>query len=131
PVLSLLVGVLEDRLGTEKTTDLLREVGLRIGGAASVQGGTAERVAAARAAFEAVGAMVDVRREDGCIRLEGADCPIGSVVRDHPGACVVPATLLGEILGLPVVEVCDRSGETPRCRFEARLPGGEGEVLAD
>ncbi|MFG0274549.1 MAG: helix-turn-helix transcriptional regulator [Phycisphaerales bacterium] len=74
---------------------------------------TAERVVAE------LGAMVEVTRDDGEVRIQGYGCPIGDIVRTHPEACRVLADAIGEILGAPVRDVCDRDGQ-PACRFVCR-----------
>lgn len=119
PVLNLVVEVLESRVGEDVVKEVLEEVGRRIGrGASASAGGPEDRIEAARSTLEDLGGAVDIRRTDGCVCLEGAGCPLGTIVRDHPEACVLAAALVSEILGRPVREECDRSGQTPRCRFE-------------
>lgn len=118
PVLNLVVEVLESRVGEGVVKEVLEEVGRRIGRETGSSGGREERIEAARSTLEDLGGAVDVRRTEGCVSLEGAGCPLGTVVRDHPAACVLAAALVSEIVGRPVREECDRSGETPRCRLE-------------
>lgn len=75
--------------------------------------------------MEEVAARVGLDK-DGCICLEGAGCPLGSVVREHPETCVLAAALVSEIVGRPVREECDRAGDVPRCRFEVNTDESEG-----
>lgn len=125
PVLNLLVEVLESRVGEDVVKEVLEEVGRRIGRGASASADSPDdRIEAARSTLEVLGGAVDTRRTDGCVRLEGAGCPLGTVVRDHPEACVLAAALVSEIVGRPVREECDRSGQTPRCRFEVDADAG-------
>lgn len=127
PVLNLVVAVLESRLGEDVVKEVLEEVGRRIGRGAAASGGPDERIEAARSTLEDLGGAVDIHRTDGCVCLEGAGCPLDTVVRDHPEACVLAAALVSEIVGRPVREDCDRSGQTPRCRFEVDTDAaGEG-----
>lgn len=127
PVLNLVVEVLESRMGEDVVKEVLEEVGRRIGrGASDSVKNPDDRIEAARSTLEDLGGAIDIRRTDGCVCLEGAGCPLGTVVRDHPEACVLAAALVSEIVGRPVREECDRAGEVPRCRFEVEA-GGDDE----
>lgn len=124
PVLAGVVEVLEEEEGLGGVRRILREVGRRVGRSVAASGDVDARLGAARSALEALGGAVDVRRSDGRVRIQGAGCPLGAVVADHPEACVLVEALLEEVLARPVTETCDRSGDPPRCAFEAALNGG-------
>jgi predicted ArsR family transcriptional regulator len=119
PALDLLLGVMEDRLGRERTEALLEEAGRRAAPPAS--GGLRERVEAAAALLVALGGDVEVEEvEGGGYRLRGHGCPLGWVVSGHPGACRLAEAMVEGVVGAPVRECCAK-GEHPSCRFEIDL----------
>jgi predicted ArsR family transcriptional regulator len=118
PVLTQLVGVLEERLGSAELETILREVGRRLAAAgAAPTGDLRTRADAAAAVLTELGGLVDVEEHDGRLRLSGHSCPLADAVRAHPGTCRAAESLVSELVGRPVQESCDR-GERPRCRFD-------------
>ena len=116
PALDLLLGVLEDRLGEERTEALLREAGAR--GATPAPGGLRERADVAAALLVSLGGDVEVEgMEGGGYRLRGHGCPLSAVVSGHPGACRLAEAMVEVVVGAPVRECCVK-GEHPSCRFE-------------
>lgn len=126
PVLEMTLAVLEEEVGEQVVREVLEEVGRRVGRAVHASGCLDERLQAARSTLEELGGLVDLHRNGNRVSLQGAGCPLGVVVRDHPGACGLATALLEEILGRPVSERCDRSGQPPRCRFELSANGDGG-----
>lgn len=118
PVLTQLVGVLEERMTPGALEALLREVGRRL---ATAKGPSArklrDRAEVAATVLTELGGVVDVEEKDGRITLRCFSCPLADAVRAHPTTCRAAESLVAEIVGVPVLERCDR-GARPRCCFE-------------
>ena len=123
PVLTTMLDVLVAELPAERTDVLLREVGRRLAGdvGGRARGSLRDRARAAAAVLEALGGEVDVIEADGMLRLQGHGCPLSAAVSRQPQVCHAVETLVAEIMGTPVREVCDRTGR-PCCRFEVDEP---------
>lgn len=118
PVLTQLVGVLEERLSPSELQALLREVGRRIAAARGTSPGTVRAKAeVAATVLTELGGIVDVEEQDGRITLRGFSCPLADAVRAHPATCQAVESLVAELTGGAVQERCDRAGR-PRCCFE-------------
>ena len=118
PALAGLLNVLAERPGPEESEALLRSVGRRLAeGKAVPTGGTRARLEAAAGVLGELGGLAELEEQDGAFVIRGYGCPLASVTRDHPEACLLAEALVAEIAGVPVHEHCDRS-ERPRCYFE-------------
>jgi predicted ArsR family transcriptional regulator len=122
-VLEQLLTVLGERLRPEEVETVLREVGHRL--AAGLRGevdGTdvRERTAQAAAVLGELGGMAKVEEAAGELVIRGADCPLAAVVEGHPAGCRLAETLLSELVGVPVVEHCQR-GDQLKCAFHVPL----------
>lgn len=126
PVLSTVMDVLVDQLPPAQSGAVLHEVGRRlarsVGGRAS--GDFDARVQAAAGVLVALGGDVDVVEDGADRRLEGAGCPLSSVVCHRPEVCQAVEVLLAEVVGAPVESRCEHGGR-PRCRFAVTAVGGE------
>lgn len=120
-VLVALLKLLAARFGAEGAGDLLREAGRLVVATVERPDAWEDRVALAQRTLEPLGGHVAVRRVDDTLRLEGDGCPLSQVVQACPEACQIVEQLLGEVLGCPVRETCDRSGR-PRCVFVVEPP---------
>jgi predicted ArsR family transcriptional regulator len=124
PFLSLLLGVMEDRVTDEERVDLLREVGRRaaVSHRTTLEGKDREaRIRGAIEAMRELGGMAEVEQIEGKCMIKGHGCPLSSVVKEHPEVCRSIETLLSEIIGAPVKECCNR-GDALGCRFEILPP---------
>ena len=118
PVLTQLVGVLEERLAPAELQALLREVGRRIAAARGASPGSVrEKAEVAATVLTELGGIVDVEEQDGRITLRGYSCPLADAVRAHPATCQAVESMVAELTGGTVQERCDRAGR-PRCCFE-------------
>jgi predicted ArsR family transcriptional regulator len=127
PVLGQLLAVLKERISADELTAAMREVGQRLGDGLPVpHGSPRERLEAAAGVLSTLGALAEVEGSDAeGLRLVGYRCPLGTIVDDHPQACLVAEALVGRASGLQVTEACERDeGHPPRCRFEVVLAGG-------
>jgi predicted ArsR family transcriptional regulator len=123
PVLGQLLTVLEERTPSEDLTAAMREVGQRLADGLPVpQGSPRERLQAAARVLGSLGALAEVEGSDAeGLRLVGYSCPLGTIVDDHPQACLVAEALVARASGLEVTEACQRDeGHPPCCRFEVQ-----------
>jgi predicted ArsR family transcriptional regulator len=126
PVLGQLLTVLEERTPSDELGGAMREVGQRLADGLPAPAGTPrERLESAARVLGSLGALVEVEgSEDEGLRLVGYSCPLGTLVEEHPQACLVAEGLVSRASGLPVTEACQRDeGHPPRCRFEVDPPG--------
>lgn len=118
PVLTQLVGVMEERMTPADLEGVFREVGKRLAGAKDSSGGTLRsRAEMAATVLTELGGIVDVQESNETLTLRGFSCPLADAVQTHPGMCQAVETLVAELVGVPVHERCDRAGR-PRCCFE-------------
>jgi predicted ArsR family transcriptional regulator len=121
PLLTQLVGVFAEALPAEQVETLLRRTGTRLAHELSrgkrLAGGLKSRAAAASAMLnEHLGALTHVDA-NGKIVIRGASCPLAALTGKHRGVCLAMESLVTEIVGVPVLECCDRE-QRPRCCFE-------------
>jgi len=118
PFASHLMRALGDRLAEPELTDLMGDVGRRLAAEWPRPRGTlAKRIDAASALLQELGAPNEVERSNGTVRIRGFGCLLAAAVHDQPHVCHAMESLLGELIGAPVRECCDR-GDRPRCCFE-------------
>jgi predicted ArsR family transcriptional regulator len=121
-VLRELLEVLGTNLSGETLARVLRQTGRRLATEYATADGTIdERVTAAANVLEQLGGVVEIERTDAAFVLRGRSCPLAVVVPGHPEACQLAESLLSELIGSPVHERCNRSGD-PLCCFEVPLP---------
>lgn len=125
PVLEQLLEVLDERLPAPERDAVLREVGHRLAAphVAVLQNKTLpERLEATAALLGELGGLAEVEEKEGRPLLRGFSCPLSSAAAGHPEICLAAETLVGDLVGAPVKEQCER-GETPRCRFAVLAEG--------
>ena len=124
PVLSRLLDVLSNRVGSEESEELLKSVGRRLAEEHSVRTNDAHaRLESAVEIFNELGGLAELEERDGTLVIRGYSCPLAGVTPDHPEVCRMAETLITELAGVPVYEHCDR-GERPRCCFEVATSNG-------
>lgn len=124
-VLSQLLHLLSERLGTTEVEALLVEVGRRaVAGRVWPEGADA-RLEAALTLLEALGGLAEVERRNGSVAIRGHSCPLGQLVPEHPAVCRLAEAVLSEVVGAPVRERCEK-GARPRCVFEVDRSAGNG-----
>ena len=114
-----LIEVLERRLSPGEVEQILREVGrdLAAAQARNYEGKPfSDRVQQALQTLGSMGGLAELEEHEGELIIQGCSCPLGEAVREHPEVCRLAETLLTEIVGAPVREMCERDG-TPRCVF--------------
>jgi len=124
-VLRALISVLQERLPKEQAAGLLKETARRL------LGGWTDQLSAPAPRDRLTQLFRKLRRLDAGVTLEesphgpalrACGCPLASVTAENPEVCALLAEVLGELLGTPVRERCDRH-DVPRCCFELD-PGG-------
>ncbi len=123
-VLNALLAVLKNSLSPAGLLDVLREVGRKIGIENSVpdEKGFDARLEKSLSTLEDLGGAARVLEENGKIVIRSESCPFSEAVSEHPEVCRIAESMIGEIVGKPVTETCDRSSK-PRCRFEIDAAG--------
>ena len=119
-LLTRLITVLKDQLAPDEIEEVLRRVGRSLADtqAEDRPGDDLEsRLARALKVLEAIGGSATVTTEDGSVVILSRTCPLAAAVAEHPEVCRLAEALVAEIVGVPVVERCER-GPTPKCRFE-------------
>jgi predicted ArsR family transcriptional regulator len=119
PVLKTLLAVLESHLCGEKLDIKLQEVGRQLAAPylQSMEGlSFAQRARKTLQIIEDFGGLADIQRRDSQAFVIGFGCPFSELVSSHPKLCLVVQSLVGELLGQPVKERCQR-GERPKCCF--------------
>ena len=126
PVLQQLLEVLGERLPAEEREAVLREVGHRLAAPhlPALQNKTLpERLEAVAGLLGDLGGLAEVEEKEGRQFVRGFSCPLSGAVAGHPEVCLAAETLVGDLVGVPVKECCERSG-SPRCCFEVLTDTG-------
>ncbi len=113
-----LLDVLKQQMPQESLTAIFQEVGAIVAGARPKFDTTTidERVDEALSSLAGLGGAAIAVKEDGHILIKSESCPFADAVAEHPEVCKIPESMIGEIVGQPVTETCDRTA-TPKCRF--------------
>jgi predicted ArsR family transcriptional regulator len=118
-LLNELITVLKGRLAPKALKDVLREVGRSLAARNSSRKKTTldSRARNALGVLAALGGAARLEKENGKLFISSGNCPLAAAVAEHPEVCQLAEALVGEIVGAPVKEKCDRA-LSPRCRFE-------------
>jgi len=118
-LLNRILSVLRRRLTPSVLHGVLEESGREIGGGHSAGAGDSldARLETALMALSELGGSAEVVREESHIVIKSNCCPFADVVAENPEVCRLAEAMVGEIVGEPVREHCDRNG-LPKCRFE-------------
>ena len=124
PFASHLVRALGVRLSDRELGDVMRDVGRRLATEWPAKPGSLmQRVEAASALLQELGAPNEIERSNGTVRSQGFGCLLAAAVNGQPHVCRAMESLLEELIETPVHSCCDR-GEHPRCCFEVAVDGG-------
>lgn len=114
-----LLDSIKARMPAATTAALLDEVGRSFAGeraAAKKNRSMNDRLEKALSALQDLGGSAAVVSEAGKLMIKSNACPLADAIKEHPETCKIAESMIQEIVGEKVREVCDRS-ETPRCRF--------------
>ena len=127
PFVAQLMRVLQERLAQSELDEIMHLVGR---GLASEQprmrGRFPERVEAASALLDELGALNAVERQNGSYVIRGRGCLLAAAVHSRPEVCRAVQSLLADLVEAPVRECCER-GPRPRCCFEILAPQGTAD----
>lgn len=125
PVLDELLATLLERDGVDAVDGLLRTVGRRLAAGRRATGTIEDRLADGAQTLNALGGLTETVIEGDTLQIHGHGCPLAAVTRHYPAACQVAASLLSEIVGVPMLAQCEL-GDRPCCRFVGTCPVGAG-----
>ncbi|HEY0457698.1 MAG TPA: ArsR family transcriptional regulator [Pyrinomonadaceae bacterium] len=114
-----LLDVLKNRLSPVSLKDILYEVGRKIGNKNSSEADASldARLDKTLQSLEELGGAAKLFKEDGKIFIKSESCPFADAVAEHPEVCRLTESMIEEIVGKPVKEVCSRQ-PLPQCCFE-------------
>ena len=125
PFVAHLMRELQERLPPGELEAVMRAVAHRLAAEwPRLRGDLPQRVDAAAALLEELGALNEVERMNGGFVIRGHGCMLAAAIHGRPEVCRAMESVLGELLEVPVRECCQR-GEHPRCCFEIKA-GTEG-----
>jgi len=119
-LLNRTLDALKRRWSVNIVREVMRDVGRSIGLSREPRGGFQHRIQAALDALADVGGHAVLVEENGMKVIKSQACPFAEAVAEHPEVCKMAESMLAEVVGRDVTEVCDRSGSLPKCRFEIR-----------
>lgn len=118
PFVAHLLRVLRERLTAAELDEIMHLVGRRFAAESPrLRGGLPQRVEAASALLEDLGALNTIEANDGTFVIRGHGCLLAAAVHGRPEVCRAMESLLAELIDAPVRECCER-GERPRCCFQ-------------
>jgi predicted ArsR family transcriptional regulator len=124
PVLRELLSVLAEEMNHARLEELLHAVGRRMAARLPPSGESLQaRLNTALALLNELGGLAELEEAGDHFLIRGYSCPLAQVVPDHPAVCDLVATMLAEILHVPVTEHCT-CGPPARCCFQ--VASGEG-----
>lgn len=124
PFVAHLMRVLQEQMGQGELDQIMHLVGRSLASEwPRLRGKFPERVEAASALLDDLGAPNVVEKQNGGYVIRGRSCLLGAAVHGRPEVCHAMQSLLADLLEAPVRECCER-GERPRCCFEITAPPG-------
>ena len=118
PFVAHLLRSLGERMSTVELGELMRAVGRSLATEwPRLRGDLPQRVSAANALLQQLGALTEVEPIDHSFIIRGYGCLLSEAVHGRPEVCRAIERMLAELLEVPVEECCDR-GERPRCCFK-------------
>jgi len=118
PFVAHLLNVLRERLSQAELDEIMHLVGRRFAAEwPRLQGDLPQRIEAASALLEDLGALNTIEKPNGGFVVRGHGCLLAAAVHGRPEVCRAIESLLAELLDVPVRECCER-GARPRCCFE-------------
>jgi predicted ArsR family transcriptional regulator len=125
PFVAHLLRVLRERVPQAELDEIMHLVGRRFATEwPRLRGDLLQRMEAASALLEDLGALNTIERLNGGFVIRGHGCLLAAAVHGRPEVCRAMESLLAELLEAPVRECCVR-GDRPRCCFEVGLREGE------
>jgi predicted ArsR family transcriptional regulator len=124
PFVAHLMRILQEELPQGELDQIMHLVGRSLASEwPRLRGKFPERVEAASALLDDLGALNHVEQRNGGYVIRGRNCLLAAAVHRRPEVCRAMQSLLAELLEAPVRECCER-GERPRCCFEIEASPG-------
>lgn len=125
PFVAQLIRVLGDRMSRPQLASLMRDVGSRLAAEwPAPHGSLRQRVDAASALLEDLGALTTVESHRRGFVIRGSGCLLAEAVHARPEVCEAMGSLVGALVNADVRECCER-GEHPRCCFQIGASEGK------
>ncbi|MBO0780215.1 MAG: ArsR family transcriptional regulator [Ktedonobacteraceae bacterium] len=116
-VLDQLLEALKEYMEPETLEALMRTVGQRLATQwKKADGDIQQRLQRAVGVLNEFGGLAELEQEGERYLIRGYRCPLAAVVPENPQVCHLVATLLTEIVDVPVQERC-QGGEIQQCCF--------------
>jgi len=123
PVLGHVLDALRGHESPEDVECLLRDAGHRIAASyAPAETDIPARAAIAAEVLNGLGGLAECSIEDGTVTIRGYSCPLAAITAGNPEVCLLAETLVSDLVGIPMHEACERSGQ-PRCAFIGNTDG--------
>jgi len=118
PFVAHLLRALGERMSRDELDELMWTVGRSLAAEwPRLRGDLKQRVHAASALLEQLGALTEVEAVDHSFVIRGYGCLLSEAVHGRPEVCQAVERMLAELLEVPVEQCCER-GERPRCCFK-------------
>jgi predicted ArsR family transcriptional regulator len=114
-ILKRFLGVLKERIPRPAISHDLRETGRQMAADVAIDPDK-DKLDSCVATLQELGGAARLVKENGQTSIRSESCPFGDIVSEHPEICGMAESMIEEIVGEPVREICDRSG-APKCRF--------------
>ena len=113
-----LIGILKARFPSTTLNEILRDTGRLLAGTdnGGSDGDVDAQIEKSIRILEEAGGAARVVIEDGQTKIKSESCPFAEAVAEHPEVCQIVESMIEEIVGKPVKEICDRSA-SPKCCF--------------
>ena len=116
PVLRQLLEVLSERMTADELEEVLRSTSRRLATMwSTLPGDVHTRMEQAVDALNELGGLAELEQRDDAYVIQGYSCPLAAVALGHPEICRLAASLLTELVGMPVQEQCDHSNKASCC----------------
>ncbi|MGH7782830.1 MAG: helix-turn-helix transcriptional regulator [Candidatus Binatia bacterium] len=118
-----LLEALKGKVSSATLNEVLSDTGRRLAlvNAKKTEGDLSERLKTIIQTLEELGGAAKIISEDSQTTIKGDSCPFADVVTEHPEVCRIAESMLEEMAGRPVREICDRSS-SPKCCFVIETP---------
>jgi predicted ArsR family transcriptional regulator len=130
PFVAHLLRALGERMSRPELDALMSTVGRSLAAEwPRLRGDLKQRVTAANALLEQLGALTEVESVDHSFVIRGYGCLLSEAVHGRPEVCQAIERMLAELLEVPVEQCCER-GERPRCCFKIDGAAGSTQPLS-
>lgn len=118
-----LLEALKGKVNSATLNEVLTDTGRRLAlvNAKKPEGDLSARLDATVQTLGELGGAAQIVNEDSQTKIKSESCPFADVAAEHPEVCRIAESMIGEMIGVPVRETCDRSS-SPKCCFVIETP---------